>query len=171
MRSVLALVALSIAGLVACGGGAKVAAKSPAAPVTAAPAAVAVAAPPVEPAPDHAIRRTAIRQTVDAGLGYFLQKVVLDDEPVLMDGRFHGFRVTGLHDPAFWHGVDLRPGDVVLRVNGMPIEHPEEALEAFRSLNVASELRVQLERDGEPRELRYTIVDDEPQKRADASAP
>jgi general secretion pathway protein C len=108
---------------------------------------------------------------VRIGLGYFLQKVVLDDQPVMLGGRFHGFRVAALRDSAFWRGVDVKPGDVITRVNGMPIEHPEEALEAFRSLEVASELRVEYERNGAPHELRYAIVDDEPQKRADASAP
>jgi type II secretory pathway component PulC len=57
--------------------------------------------------------------------------------------------------------VDLRAGDVVTHINGFPIEHPEEALEAFKSLDVASELRVEYEREGVPHELRYAIVDDE----------
>ena len=95
----------------------------------------------------------------------------LDDQPVRRDGRFRGFRVVALADPGFWSGVDLRPGDVVTSVNGMPIEHPEEALEAFHALGIASELRVAYDRDGQPREIRYSILEDEPQKRADASAP
>jgi type II secretory pathway component PulC len=120
---------------------------------------------------DRTLRRSAVRAAVNAGLGYFLQRVVLDDHPVMQGGRFHGFRIAALHSGTFWNGVDIRPGDVVVSVNGMAIEHPEEALEAFRSLEVASELRVQYERDGKPRELRYAIVDDEPQKRSDASTP
>ena len=58
--------------------------------------------------------------------------------------------------------VDLKGGDVVTHINGFPIEHPEEALEAFKSLEVSSELRVDYEREGVPRDLRYAIVDDEP---------
>ncbi len=57
--------------------------------------------------------------------------------------------------------IDLKPGDVVTRIEGMPIEHPEEAIEAFHALEAASELRVDYERDGVPRTLRYQIVDDE----------
>jgi type II secretory pathway component PulC len=101
----------------------------------------------------------------------YLQKVEFDDQPVKKDGRFHGFRIAALHDPAFWSGIDLHPGDVLTKVNGMPIEHPEEALEAFHSLEAASELRITYERDGAARELAYPIVEDEPQKRADASTP
>jgi type II secretory pathway component PulC len=54
--------------------------------------------------------------------------------------------------------VDLKPGDVVSGVNGFPIEHPEQAQTAFESLEVASELRVAYERDGQARELSYPIV-------------
>jgi type II secretory pathway component PulC len=94
------------------------------------------------------------------GLGAFLQHVDLDDAPVRVAGRFRGFRIAALRDPKFWSGVDLKPGDVVTRVNGFPIERPEQAQTAFESLEVAPELRVSYERNGEPRELVYPIVDD-----------
>jgi type II secretion system protein C len=157
------LFSLSIA---ACGG-------APAGSKTAkAPAPAAAADKPAAPQTgEHTLRRSVVKSVVKAGLGMFLQKVELDDQPVKQDGRFHGFRITALHDPAFWAGIDLRPGDVVTKVNGMSIEHPEEALEAFHSLEVASELRVAYERDGAAHELAYSIVDDEPQKRAGSSAP
>ena len=73
-----------------------------------------------------------------------------------------------------FRGIDLKPGDVVTRVEGMPIEHPEEAIEAFRALEVASELRVDYDRDGVPRILRFRIVDDDAAPQAappPASAP
>jgi type II secretory pathway component PulC len=98
---------------------------------------------------------------IQAGPGAFLQKVSLDDRPVLAAGKFHGFRIAGL-EASLFEGVDLKPGDVVTRIGGMPIEHPEEAIEAFHALEAASELRVDYERDGVPRTLRYRIVDDVP---------
>ena len=170
MRPVLAL-ALSLS-LAACGGAAATTKLASAPTQTPAPpAAAARPAPAPETASAGALRRSAVRSAVKGGLGLFLQKVELDDQPVMVAGRFHGFRIAALHDQGFWTGVDLRPGDVVVRVNGMPIEHPEEALEAFRALEIASDLRIQYERDGKGRELHFPIVDDEPQKRADASAP
>jgi type II secretory pathway component PulC len=137
---------------------------APAAPV-AAPTQAQVAAPSasvvVATAPTDAIRRSAIRDVLAAGPGAFLQKVSVDDHPVLAGGKFHGFRIAALQADSFG-GVDLKPGDVVTRIEGMPIEHPEEAIEAFNALRVASELRVDYERDGVARMLRYRIVDDEP---------
>jgi type II secretion system protein C len=103
-----------------------------------------------------------VRAVVHEGLGRFLQRVDLDvDHPVMKAGKFHGYRILALKgDPSFWEGVDLKPGDVVVRVNGFSVGDENEAHEAFSSLDIASELSVQYERDGLARELRYAIVDD-----------
>jgi S1-C subfamily serine protease len=111
--------------------------------------------------PAGALRRSAVQETLSEGPGAFLQKVTVDDHPVYSGGKFQGFRIAALRGES-WTGIDLRPGDVVMRVNGFSIEHPEDAAEAFFSLRVASELRVEFERDGEPHELRLGIVDDGP---------
>jgi type II secretory pathway component PulC len=118
------------------------------------------AAESVSGAPERTLSSSAVRNAVAQGLGAFLQHVELDDKPVFVEGRFRGFRIKVLRDAAFWSGVDLKPGDVVTSVNGLPIERPEQALRAFESLQSSSELRVSYERAGEPRELLYPIVDD-----------
>jgi type II secretion system protein C len=141
--------------LVACGG-----ATSSSAPLVA--AAGPRPAHPAAPAPldDHHLARSVVHDVVSQGLGSFLQHVDLADQPVLAGGKFHGFRIAALRDSPLWQGVDLKPGDVVVSVNGFPIEHPEQAQTAFESLDVSSELRVDYERDGQPRELVYAIVED-----------
>jgi type II secretion system protein C len=149
----LAPLALALA-LGACGGAAP----------SSAPATAGAARPahPAGPAPldDHHLARSIVHDVVSQGLGSFLQHVDVADQPVLAGGKFHGFRIASLRDSPFWQGVDLKPGDVVTSVNGFPIEHPEQAQTAFESLEVSSELRVSYERDGQPRELVYAIVDD-----------
>jgi hypothetical protein len=134
----------------------------PSASASASPPPVASVAP-VAPVVDHAVARAAVHAVVSDGLGAFLERVDVDDQPVFVGGRFHGFRIAALRDSAswsgFWAGVDLRPGDVVTSLNGFPIERPEQAQTAFDSLEVASELRVAYERAGEKRELVYAIVD------------
>jgi type II secretory pathway component PulC len=130
-------------------------------PTVASPVAAKPAPAPAGPAAnDHRLARSAVHGVVSQGLGAFLQHVELDDQPVMLSGKFHGFRIARLHDDGFWTGVDLKPGDVVTGINGFPIEHPEQAQTAFDSLEVASELRVAYERDGQARELVYAIVDD-----------
>lgn len=131
----------------------------------ASPALVPAAGPPaaspraVSNVRDHAVPRSVIHAAIADGLGVFLQHVDIDDQPVMTGGKFHGFRIAGLRDPDFWAGVDLRPGDVVTAVNGMPIEKPEQAQRALESLEVARELRVAFDREGQAHELVYAIVD------------
>jgi type II secretory pathway component PulC len=137
----------------ACGGSSARRVASPAAPASASGA-------PGSTRPDHTIFRSEVKAAIARGLGAFLQRVELADEPVFVAGRFHGFRIAALHDPPFWEGVDLKPGDVVTSVNGLPIERPEQALAAFESLQTAKELRVAYERQGRLAYLVYPILDD-----------
>jgi type II secretory pathway component PulC len=156
------VVALAVFAPAGCGGAAPAASPvvAPASSTRAAPAAPAApAALAAEPDP-HTLPRSAVREVVAQGLGAFLRHIELDDQPVRAGGKFRGFRVTLLRGDTFWNGVDLKPGDVITGVNGFPIERPEQALTAFESLDVASELRVAYDRDGQTRELAYGIVDD-----------
>ena len=54
-------------------------------------------------------------------------------EASLVEGRFQGFRIVEIKPPDAWRGVDLRVGDVVTRINDMPIERPQQAYDAFVS--------------------------------------
>lgn len=119
------------------------------------------AAPAAKSAPGT-IRRSAVRQVLADGPGRFLQHIEVSDEPVQKNGRFYGFRVTRLNGRDFWDGIDLTPGDVITNVNGMTIERPEQFLQAFRSLDSARELKVAIDRNGQSRELKWAIVDDQP---------
>jgi len=143
--------------VVACGG-AKVGATAPPRPVGPA-AAASVSAPDAAVVPAGSIRRSAVRRALAAGPGAFLQRVELEDEPVFVKGRFHGFRIAKLRGDG-WEGIDLRPGDVVTRVNGKSVERPQDAFEVFHGLEIAREIRVEYERDGAPRAVAYPIVDD-----------
>jgi S1-C subfamily serine protease len=59
-------------------------------------------------------------------------------------------------DPS-WRDSGVQQGDVITRLNGQPIERPEQAMVAFDSLRVASEVAVEIVRDGQPMRLRYRV--------------
>jgi S1-C subfamily serine protease len=120
----------------------------------AAPAAASVRETPREPS---TLYRDEVSEVVDAGLGLFLKHVEVDAQ--LEHGTFKGFRILQLAPPEYWHGVDLKPGDVVTLVNGMPIERPFQAHDAFTALKTADRLVVSYLRSGEPRQLSYQIKD------------
>lgn len=112
--------------------------------------------PPTVTSPST-IRRAELEVVLGQGLGAFLSRVAV--EPDVREGRFVGFRLTELRDQELFAGVDLQPGDTVVSVNGMAIERPEQAYEAWSSLRVASELTVDVMRASESRRLRYPITD------------
>lgn len=134
------------------------ASKATAAPIASPSATLSSAGSPVSGDP-YRLVRSNVKGVVSQGLGAFLQLVELDDQPAVLDGKFRGFRIAALHSARFWSGVDLKAGDVVTSVNGLPIERPEQAQAAFDSLATASELRVSYDRDGQPHVLVYKIVD------------
>lgn len=110
--------------------------------------------PPSEPQPKDKVARASVDAALKAGLGKFLANV--DVEPHLEKGKFVGWKIVELRG-AMWEGVDLKVGDIVTRVNGFKIEREHEANAAFKSLAVASEIRVNLIRDGQPTEVRFAI--------------
>jgi S1-C subfamily serine protease len=112
------------------------------------------------PAPPGTLWRRDVNAALDAGLGRFLQHA--DLAPEVQAGAFVGFKVLELRPPAWWAGVDLMPGDIVTQVNGMPIEQPTEAHDAFESLRKNDKLTVKYLRKGESRELELTILEKAP---------
>lgn len=139
--------------LLACGGGPTDGPEYPKAPPKAAEPIVLKEARP----PAGSIWRDELIDTLNAGLGAFLQHVEV--EPSLEEGRFRGFRILQLIPPGYWEGVDLEPGDVLVSVNGMPIERETEAYAAFEALRSAKEIRVAVLRTGAPHEVLVTIIE------------
>lgn len=106
------------------------------------------------------LKRSAVLHVVDAGIGRWLAGGV-EVERKIAKSRFQGWEIRSLYpgDPCYV-AVDLRPLDVVIQVNGKPIEKPEQAFDVLGSLRTASELVVDFLRDGQPRKLTLQIVDE-----------
>jgi len=139
--------------LVGCGADAVAPAAAPR--LAARPARVAKA--PAAPRPPRgALFREDVNALIDGGFPQFLQRVEV--EPRLVDGEFRGWSIVNLSPRDFWSGVDLKPGDIVTRVNDLPIERETEAFDAFESLKQSDTLRVAFQRDGQSRMLEYRIV-------------
>ena len=105
------------------------------------------------------IARNELVPVLNRGLGRYLQNV--ETEPSFHRGAFVGFRIVSLFPGELGYAsLDLRPGDTVTRVNGKPIERPEQALALWDALRTASDLVVDYERNGEALQLRFAIVDE-----------
>jgi len=114
--------------------------------------------PRTDASPSGAIPRAELAKVLDASPGYFLQHV--QTEPRFTRGRFHGWRLVSFFPgDARFAGIDLQAGDVITRVNGKPIEQPDQFMAVWTELRTSNELVVDVERAGAPHRLRWTIAD------------
>jgi hypothetical protein len=150
-----ALASLLALGLAACS--ATEVARAPAKAPPAAPAAKVEAPRPPIPA-GHLYREDVDQTLTTLGLPWLFRRVMREGA-FSKDGRFTGWLITGL--PEEWSAIDLKPGDVVQRVNGKTLETPEDAWEAWKSVAKAKEIKLSLDRNGAPKEL-VIPIDGEP---------
>ena len=78
---------------------------------------------------------------------------IMRNQPVLMQGKLRGFRVyPGRNRQAFMR-LGLRSGDLVIAINGTPLDDPARGDEIFRTIGSASEARVTVMRNGQQQDL------------------
>ena len=107
------------------------------------------------------LRRSALQRTSRGTLGAWLHDGPVLVDPLMEKKRFRGWIIRTLYpnDPCY-QLVDLRPGDVVLKVNGKSIERPEAADEVFRSVGSSPALEVDFLREGAPMKLTFQIAEE-----------
>jgi S1-C subfamily serine protease len=79
-----------------------------------------------------------------------------------------GFRLAQVRSGSFFERIGLRTNDVVLRVDGRPINGVEDASAAYAWLRVTNKFTVDVVREGRPMTLHYVIAQPQPMT---ASAP
>ncbi|NOK36951.1 general secretion pathway protein GspC [Corallococcus exercitus] len=70
--------------------------------------------------------------------------------PSFRDGRAVGFKLFSIREGSFYSRLGLRNGDVLQRINGLDLDSPDKALEAFNTLREARRIELQIERGGAP---------------------
>lgn len=122
--------------------------------------AAVASAPPVARPAGVIYRHELMRATHEGRPPYLMRQ--LGPEAHKPNGRFLGWRITTVWpgDPELCApGCDLRPGDVIVTVNGQPIQYPEQLSDQMAKLQTMDELRVQMLRDGKLTKKSWTIVD------------
>lgn len=112
-------------------------------PVTSAPAAATAA-----PAAGLADR---VRRMIAQDPGSVAE--IMRPQPVFANGQQRGYRVYPGRNRQQFTKLGLRPGDLVMSVNGTPLDDPARGMEIFRSIGSADSVRVTVERNGRPQEL------------------
>jgi general secretion pathway protein C len=78
---------------------------------------------------------------------------IMRPQPVFANGQQRGYRVYPGRNRQQFSKLGLRPGDLVMSVNGTPLDDPARGMEIFRSIGSADSVRVTIERNGRPQEL------------------
>ncbi|MBL8919060.1 MAG: PDZ domain-containing protein [Myxococcaceae bacterium] len=120
----------------------------PTGPVTPIPAIQAVSAH------DYRVSRTEVlRRMSDL---YALSREVRI-VPAFRDGLPIGFRFAGIAADSPVAQLGLQSGDVIRAVNGQPMQSVQQVLALAASLERAGEVRIELERSGQPLTHRYQL--------------
>jgi general secretion pathway protein C len=78
---------------------------------------------------------------------------IMRPQPVFANGQQRGYRVYPGRNRQQFAKLGLRPGDLVMTINGTPLDDPARGMEIFRSIGSADQVRVVVERNGRPQEL------------------
>ncbi|AEI65772.1 type II secretion system protein GspC [Corallococcus macrosporus] len=77
--------------------------------------------------------------------------------PAFRDGKPQGFKVFSVRKGSLYEQLGLQSGDVLRRINGVSLETPERALEAFALLRGSPHLELDIERGGTPVRKVYDV--------------
>lgn len=103
------------------------------------------------------ISKAQLAQTVAKGPQQFIAG--LQVRPVMQGKRFRGFELTGIRPQSPLAGsVHIRPGDVIISVNGAPVERPDQFMKLWDALPTAKQVDVKLRRAGHAMVYRWTIT-------------
>lgn len=134
------------------------------------PTQVAAAPPPPQP------NRFAdnLRQIAQSNPGALTE--VIRPQPVFANGTQRGFRVYPGRNRTQFAQLGLRPGDLILAINGTPLDDPNRGAEIFNTIGSSDRVTVSLERAGQTQELtlntaQITLPSAEPSEGAAPSRP
>ncbi|MCB9506098.1 MAG: PDZ domain-containing protein [Myxococcales bacterium] len=163
------------------------AARAPAAPARPTPSPVAAGRTPAAAAPTPTIQTResssgAAAQTIEQRVAAnvrrnddgsyeisrdLIQQVANDQQlmqqqaprivPNYVNGSPRGFRLQGVATGSIFSAIGVRNGDVILGVNGTPIDSPQRALELYQAMLQQERVQLQIERRGREQTLDYVI--------------
>ena len=78
---------------------------------------------------------------------------IVRPQPVFANGVQRGYRVYPGRNRGQFAKLGLQPGDLVLSINGTPLDDPQRGMEIFNTMGASDRVTVVVERNGQPQEL------------------
>lgn len=72
-------------------------------------------------------------------------------------GQPDGFKVFAIRPGSLFARIGLQNGDVIRRINGIEIQAPEQAMEAYQRLREETSIQIDVMRQNQSKSLSYTI--------------
>ena len=77
--------------------------------------------------------------------------------PNMVAGKPDGFRIVEIQPGSLYQEVGLLPGDVIQAINGMSMSDPQNFMKALSTLGTATQVSIDLVRNGAPQTFSYQI--------------
>ena len=78
---------------------------------------------------------------------------IVRPQPVFANGVQRGYRVYPGRNRQQFAKLGLQPGDLVLSINGTPLDDPQRGMEIFNTMGASDRVTVTVDRNGQPQEL------------------
>jgi general secretion pathway protein C len=83
---------------------------------------------------------------------------IVRPQPVFANGVQRGYRVYPGRNRQQFAKLGLQPGDLVLSINGTPLDDPQRGMEIFNTMGASDRVTVTVERNGQPQELSLNMA-------------
>jgi len=77
--------------------------------------------------------------------------------PNIEGNRINGYRIFAITPGSIYANIGLQDGDIIHSVNGIQVTTPESALQLFQQLQNEKRFTVNINRNGQPMTLNYTV--------------
>lgn len=78
---------------------------------------------------------------------------IVRPQPVFANGVQRGYRVYPGRNRQQFAKLGLQPGDLVLAINGTPLDDPQRGMEIFNTIGTSDNVQVTIERNGQSQDL------------------
>ena len=114
-------------------------------------AGIAITRTPVAPRPGGNQFADNLRRIAETNPTAFAE--VVRPQPVFANGVQRGYRVYPGRNRQQFAKLGLQPGDLVLSINGTPLDDPQRGMEIFNTIGTSDRVQVTVERNGQSQEL------------------
>nr|WP_298728001.1 type II secretion system protein GspC [uncultured Steroidobacter sp.] len=108
------------------------------------------------PAPQQNQAAENLRRLAETNPSAFAE--IIRPQPVFANGVQRGYRVYPGRNRAQFSKLGLVPGDLVLSINGTPLDDPQRGMEIFNTIGSAGQVNVTVERNGQTQELTLNMA-------------